>query len=68
MKEADIFPIEVDLTIPALHGSGNNENDDIDNENDESNGNSSLFNDEQQEGISNQQKLTEDVDLLNIGQ
>ncbi|CAF0731375.1 unnamed protein product [Rotaria sp. Silwood1] len=67
MKEADIFPIEVDLTIPTLRGLGNDDADDIDNENDEANGND-LFNDDQQESASNQPKTVEDVDLLNIGQ
>ncbi|CAF3339912.1 unnamed protein product [Rotaria sp. Silwood1] len=65
MKEADIFPIEVDLTIPTLRGLGNDDADDIDNENDEANGND-LFNDDQQESASNQPKTVEDVDLLNI--
>ncbi|CAF4167667.1 unnamed protein product [Rotaria sp. Silwood2] len=67
MKEADIFPIEVDLTLPTLRGLEGDDTDDIDNENDEANGND-LFNDDQQESASNQQKPVEDVDLLNIGQ
>jgi len=68
MKEADIFPIEVDLTLPTLRGLGNNDVDENDDdENDEANGND-LFNDDQQENISNQRQRVEDVDLLNIGQ
>jgi hypothetical protein len=66
MKEADIFPIEVDLSLPTLRGLGNNDGDDNDDENDEENG-SDLFNDDSQENTSNQ-RPTVDVDLLNIGQ
>jgi hypothetical protein len=67
MKEADIFPIEVDLTLPTLRGLGNNDVDENDDENDEANGND-LFHDDQQENNSNQRQRVEDVDLLNIGQ
>lgn len=67
MKEADIFPIEVDLTIPMLRGIGYNNAEDVDNENDEENGND-LYQDDQQDSISSQPKLVEDADLLNIGQ
>jgi hypothetical protein len=64
MKEADIFPIEVDLTLPTLRGIGNPDTDD---EDDEANGDD-LLNDDQQEIISNQHQTVKDVDLLNIGQ
>ncbi len=68
MKEADIFPIEVDLTLLTLRGMINNDVDDNDDENDEENGND-LFHDEpQQENISNQRQTVQDADLLNIGQ
>jgi hypothetical protein len=68
MKDADIFPIEVDLTIPTLRGMENDDdNDDNDDENDETNGDD-LFHDDQLEHISNQRQITQDVDLLNIGQ
>ena len=67
MKEADIFPIEVDLALPTLRGSTNDDQDDQDDENEEDNGDD-LFHDEPQSLSSIQQKLTEDVDLLNIGQ
>lgn len=72
MKEADIFPIEVDLSLPTLRGLGNNDadenedDDDYDEENDESNG-SDLFHDVQQENSFNQRQTVEDADLLNIG-
>ncbi len=64
MKEADIFPIEVDLTLPTLRGIGNPDTDD---EDDEANGDD-LLNDDQQEIISNQHQTVKDFDLLNIGQ
>lgn len=67
MKEADIFPIEVDLALPSLRGSGNDGQDDLDDENDQDNG-EDLLPDDQQGISSDQRKLTEDVDLLNIGQ
>ncbi len=68
MKEADIFPIEVDLTLLTLRGMITNDVDDNDDENDEENGND-LFHDEpQQENIFNQRQTVQDADLLNIGQ
>jgi hypothetical protein len=72
MKEADIFPIEVDLSLPTLRGILNNDDegdddDDDNNENDEANGND-LLQDDQQENTFNQRKTAQDVDLLNIGQ
>ena len=67
MKEADIFPIEVDLTLSTLRAIGNNDVDEIDDENDQANGDD-LFNDDRQENVFNQQETTEDVDLLNIHQ
>jgi hypothetical protein len=67
MKEADIFPIEVDITLPTLRGLGNNDADENDDENDEANGND-LFLDDQQENTYNQKQKVEDADLLNIGQ
>jgi hypothetical protein len=67
MKEADIFPIEVDITLPTLRGLGNNDADENDDENDETNGND-LFLDDQQENTYNQKQKVEDADLLNIGQ
>jgi hypothetical protein len=67
MKEADIFPIEVDLTLPTLRGIGNNDADENDDENDEANGND-LFHDSQQENTAQQRPTVQDVDLLNIGQ
>lgn len=69
MKEADIFPIEVDLSLPTLRGKGNPEDDDdVDDENgnDEENDND-LMNDDQQITNFNQQQTGKDVDLLNIG-
>ncbi|CAF1481043.1 unnamed protein product [Adineta ricciae] len=68
MKEADIFPIEVDLSLPTLRGKGNPEDDDDvddENSNDEENGND-LINDDQQIINFNQQQTGKDVDLLNI--
>jgi hypothetical protein len=65
MKEADIFPIEVDLSLLTPHGIGFNDDDD-DDENEEENGND-LFNDDSQENNSNQRQAV-DVDLLHIGQ
>jgi len=67
MKEADIFPIEVDITLPTLRRIGNNDADEYDDENDEENGND-LFHDDPQENNSNQRQTVEDADLLNIGQ
>jgi hypothetical protein len=67
MKEADIFPIEVDLSLPTLRGIVNNDNDENDDENDEENGND-LFHDDQQENIVHQRQTVQDADLLNIGQ
>ena len=66
MKEADIFPIEVDLSLPTLRGMINDD-DENDDENDESNGND-LFHDEQRENTFTQRQTAQDVDLLNIGQ
>ena len=67
MKEADIFPIEVDLTIPTLRGAGQYDHDENDDENEQDNGDD-LFHDEQRQNASDQRQITEDVDLLNIGQ
>ena len=67
MKEADIFPIEVDLTLPTLRGILNNDADENEDENDEANGND-LFQDVQQENTPHQRQTVQDVDLLNIGQ
>ena len=67
MKEADIFPIEVDLALPALRGSMNDDQDDPDDENEADNGDD-LFHDDPQSLTADQRKITEDVDLLNIGQ
>lgn len=67
MKEADIFPIEVDLTIPTLRGIIHNDADENEDENDEANGND-LFHDSQQENAAQQRQIVQDVDLLNIGQ
>ena len=69
MKEADIFPIEVDLSLPTLRCKGNPEDDDDvddENSNDEENDND-LINDDQQIINFNQQQIGKDVDLLNIG-
>jgi len=67
MKEADIFPIEVDITLPTLRRIGDNDADEYDDENDEENGND-LFHDDPQENNSNQRQTVQDADLLNIGQ
>ena len=71
MKEADIFPIEVDLTLPTLRGIMSNDadenDDDDDDENDEANG-EDLFRHDQQKRTSNQRQTVQDVDLLNIDQ
>ncbi|CAF1253953.1 unnamed protein product [Adineta steineri] len=64
MKEADIFPIEVDLTLPTLRGIANDDGDDMDDEENDS----GYLNDDQQDIMSNQQQTVKDVDLLNIGQ
>ena len=53
MKGADIFPIEVDLTFPTLHGS-NNRDDEASEE-------------EEMKDSEEQQPVKEDFDLLNMG-
>jgi PRKCA-binding protein len=64
MKEADIFPIEVDLTLPTLRGIVNDEQDDNDDET-EQNNDEDLFGDDQHE-ITSRQQRTNDAVLLNI--
>lgn len=68
MKEADIFPIEVDLTLPALRGTGQQDQDEDDDENEQEDNGDDLFHDDQRGNVSDQRQITEDVDLLNIGQ
>ena len=68
MKEADIFPIEVDLTLPALRGTGQQDQDEDDDENEQEDNGEDLFHDDQRGNVSHQRQITEDVDLLNIGQ
>ena len=67
MKEADIFPIEVDLTLPTFRGAGNFDPDDNDDEDEEAN-EENLLNDDQHDENSHERRITQDVDLLNIGQ
>jgi hypothetical protein len=67
MKEADIFPIEVDLSLPTLRGIVNNDADENEDENDEANGND-LFHDDQQMNTAHPRQTVQDADLLNIGQ
>ena len=67
MKEADIFPIEVDLALPTLRGSTNDDQDEDEEEDEQDNG-EDLFHDDPQTLTADQRKITEDVDLLNIGQ
>jgi hypothetical protein len=67
MREADIFPIEVDLSLPTLRGIVNNDADENEDENDEANGND-LFHDDQQMNTAHPRQTVQDADLLNIGQ
>lgn len=73
MQEADIFPIEVDLSLPSIRGMLMNENDDDDDDDDEDQeGNirqvdENLFHDESVTSNSKSQYNAGDVDLLNIG-
>ena len=52
MKDADIFPIEVDLTFPTLRGTDNHDDDESEEEN---------------ETNPEQLPAKEDIDLLNMG-
>ena len=68
MREADIFPIEVDLTLPTFRGAGNFDPDDNDDDEDDEVNEENLLNDDPHDENSHQRRVTQDVDLLNIGQ
>ncbi len=53
LKEADIFPIEVDLNLQIFQQKGYNDDDELDDENDQVVSNI------------NQQKDTDDIDIFN---
>ncbi|CAF0849026.1 unnamed protein product [Rotaria sp. Silwood1] len=55
MKEVDIFPIEVDLSLPTFRKKENHDADQFDDKTEQVNDNS------------NQDEKTDDIDLLNIG-
>ena len=65
MKEADIFPIEVDLALPSFRGVDTNEHDDNDEEENQEDEN--LFHDDPRAVNLQTPSSTEDADLLNIG-
>ena len=70
MNEADIFPIEVDLTLPTLRGIVNNdgdENEEEDEDDEQANG-GDLLHDHPDEKTFNQRQTVQDADLLNIDQ
>jgi len=67
MKEADIFPIEVDLSLPTLRAIVNNDDED-DDENEDENDHDLIQDDQQQQQFtSNQRQIVQDADLLNLG-
>ena len=67
MKEADIFPIEVDLTLLTLRGIEDDNAEDDEEEDEQANG-GDLLHDDQDERMFNQRQTVQDADLLNIGQ
>ncbi len=56
MKEADIFPIEVDLNLSIFNKKTNNDQDELDDDDEN----------DQTDNTDNQQQKTEDEDLLFI--